>query len=379
MSVLRAVLAAVLIALASPGLAQAPSRPLAPVRVPMTPEGFRLATAPYAFSFPRDHAAHPSYQIEWWYYTGHLRAGERRFGFEMTFFRVGLPRLREASRSAWAARDLVFLHLALTDEQGRRFLSHDAAHRASLAIAGADSTRYRVWLEESESRLEPDGLTHRLVGRAPSFALDLALEPVKPPVVHGRDGISQKTPGEGNASHYYSLTRLGVQGGVRIGGDSLAVTGEAWMDHEFASNRLSATHQGWDWFSVQLDDGRELMLYQLRKSDGSLEPLSHGTLVERDGSSRALPLEAFSIRPTGTWTSPHTGARYPMGWRLAVPEEQLELTLSPTLEDQELVARTMGGIVYWEGSVRVRGTSRGAPVEGLGYTELTGYTGRAPY
>jgi len=345
---------------------------------PRNADGFLLAVPPYQFRFPADHASHPGHQIEWWYYTGHLAAGARRFGFEMTFFRVGLPRLGERA-SAWASRDLVFLHLALTDERGRRFLSHDAAHRAALGIAGADSSRYRVWLDDSEAWLAPDGVTHRLVGRAPQFALDLALAPSKPPVIHGTGGVSQKTPGEGNASHYYSLTRLEVSGSLVLTGDSLAVRGQAWMDHEFASNRLSATHRGWDWFSVQLDDGRELMLYQLRRADGSVEPLSHGSLVARDGSMRALTARDFRVTPTGSWNSPRTGARYPMGWRLEVPSERLQLTLSPTLEDQELVANTMGGIVYWEGSVRVRGTSAGTPVTGLGYTELTGYTGRAPY
>lgn len=344
-----------------------------------TSDGFRLAVPPYAFAFPADHASHPEFQIEWWYYTGHLSAGARRFGFEMTFFRVGLPRAQAARSSAWASRDLVFLHLALTDEQGRRFHSHDAAHRAALGIAGADSSRYRVWLEGSEAWLAPDLRTHRLVGRAPAFALDLSLAPTKPPVIHGEDGVSQKTPGEGNGSHYYSLTRLEVAGTLALGEDSLSVRGQAWMDHEFASNRLSATHRGWDWFSVQLDDGRDLMLYQLRRADGSVEPFSHGTLVERDGRTRTLTSDAFRITPTGEWISARTKARYPMGWRLEVPSEALELTLSPTLTDQELIARTMGGIVYWEGSVRVRGTSRGAPVTGLGYTELTGYTGRAPY
>ena len=367
---MRRWLAFILLLVALPSLAAAP---------PHNADGFRLAVPPYRFEFPRDHASHPSYQIEWWYYTGHLEAEDRRFGFEMTFFRIGLPRLRAESRSAWAARDLIFLHLGLTDESGRRFLSHDVAHRASLSIAGADSTRYRVWLEPSEARLDGDGSTHRLKGVAPEFALDLTLEPLKPPVIHGRDGVSQKTEGAGNASHYYSLSRLGVRGSVRLGEDTLAVKGLAWMDHEFASNRLAATHQGWDWFSIQLEDGRELMLYQLRRADGAIEPLSHGTLIERDGLSRALPREAFRIEATGSWTSPRTSARYPMGWVITVPSEALRLTLTPTVEDQELVARSMGGIVYWEGSVRVRGTSRGARIEGLGYTELTGYTGRAPY
>lgn len=342
-------------------------------------EGFALAVPPYAFSFPRDHASHPAFRIEWWYYTGHLAARDRRFGFEMTFFRFGLPRVRESSPSAWAARDLVFLHLALTDERGRRFLQHDEARRVALGLAGADSTRYHVWLGASSATLGEDEATHRLRGVAPEFALDLALAPRKPAVVHGKDGVSQKTPGEGRASHYYSLTRMEVEGRLGLGRDTLAVTGLAWMDHEFASHRLADTHAGWDWFSVQLDDGRDLMLYQLRRRDGTVEPLSSGTLVAKDGGTRVLASSEFRVTPRGEWTSPRTGGRYPSGWTIDVPGESLSLTLEPVLADQELVARAMGGIVYWEGRCRVRGTARGVAVGGDAYVELTGYVGGAPY
>ncbi len=362
---------------ASLALAAAPApKPGAP---PTNPEGYRLAVPPHAFSFPRDHASHPAFQTEWWYYTGHLAAGTRRFGFELTFFRVGLPRKPVANPSAWAAHDLVFLHLAVTDERGRRFLQHDDARREALGIAGADSTRYRVWLSSSRAWLDDDGSTHRLQGHAPGFGLDLALTPLRPPIVHGRDGVSPKTPGLGNASHYYSLTRLAAAGSVTLGRDTLEVTGLAWMDHEFASNRLSDTHTGWDWLSVQLEDGHDLMLYQLRRRDGTIEPLSHGTWVTPGGKARALTSADFRITPSGAWTSPRTGTRYPAGWRIEIAGEALSLEVSPVLQDQELIARSMGNIAYWEGACRVRGTRRGTPASGEAYVELTGYGGRAPY
>ena len=338
-------------------------------------DGYLLAVPPCRFEFPRDHASHPQYQVEWWYYTGHLFSGAREFGFETTFFRFGLPAPRDSSPSASGARDLVFLHLALTDEQGRKFLSHDAAHRAAPGVAGTDSMRCHVWLEDSEAYLDHDGRTHRLRGNAPQFALDLALTPLKPPVVHGKDGVSPKGPGAGNASHYYSITRLAATGHI----GPLAVSGEAWMDHEFSSKRLSGTYSGWDWFSVQLDDSTEWMLDLLRRSDGTIEPLSAGTRVAPDGSAVPLARAAFGVEATGSWVSPRTGAKYPMGWRVSVPGEALDLVLEPVLEDQELVTSAMGGIVYWEGAVRVQGTRRGAKVGGRGYVELTGYTGRAPY
>lgn len=351
----------------------------APAGPPVDADGFRLVVPPYAFRFPADHASHPRFRIEWWYYTGHLDAPGRAFGYELTFFRVALPPRRVASPSAWAARDLVFLHLALTDATRGRFRSFETARRAALGLAGADSTRYHVWLAGSSAALGPDGLGHRLRGEADDFTLDLALVPRKPPAVNGRDGVSVKSAGAGNASHYYSLTRLDTRGRVVVDGDTLAVTGESWMDHEFTSNGLAQGLAGWDWFSVQLDDDRELMLYRLRRTDGGVEPFSSGTLVGRDGRARPLGPGDFRVRATGSWQSTRTGGAYPSGWEVELPGEALALALEPVLADQELVARSMGGVAYWEGAVRVRGTSRGVPVAGRGYVELTGYAGGAPY
>jgi predicted secreted hydrolase len=362
----------------SRGAAGAPGSPVAGAPA-FDAQGFQLALPPFAFRFPRDHAAHPRFRTEWWYYTGHLRGPGHAFGYEVTFFRVGLPPRGTAGASAWAARDLLFVHLALTDEAAKRFRHSESARRGALGLAGADSTRYAVWLDASFARLEADSLTHHVQGAAPGFALDLELTPRKPPVVHGERGVSQRSAGAGNASHYYSLTRLATRGRVAAGRDTIAVEGWSWMDHEFGSNHLAATHTGWDWFSVQLDDGRELMLYRLRRRDGSVEPLSQGTWVDADGSSRTLRLADVRVRATGTWHSPQTGADYPSGWVLEVPGESLVLTLTPTLSDQELLAGSMGGIAYWEGSVRVEGTRRGARVGGAGYVELTGYAGRAPF
>ena len=373
MSVRAACAAFALAVAASLAVAAAPAGP------PLDPQGYRLAVPPWAFRFPADHASHPRFRTEWWYYTGHLEAPGRSFGYELTFFRVALPQQRADSPSAWAARDLVFLHLALTDETRGRFRQHEAARRVALGLAGADSTRYSAWLDDAFARLEADSLTHRLRGAGGDFSLDLSLVPRKPPAIHGSNGVSQKSAGAGNASHYYSLTRLETAGRVVAGQDTFEVRGESWMDHEFASNRMAGTHTGWDWFSVQLDDGRELMLYQLRLRGGGVEPLSHGTLVAADGRTRALALADFRIRALGRWRSPRTGAEYPSGWTLEVPDEGLSLTLTPALADQELVARAMGGVVYWEGSVRATGTSRGAPATGRGYVELTGYAGRAPF
>ena len=343
-------------------------------------EGFRLAVPPYAFVFPLDHAAHPTFRSEWWYYTGHLHAGLRTFGYEVTFFRLGVP-IAGAGKggSAWRARQLMFRHLAVTDETAGRFLSDDRAERQAMDLAGADSTRYLVWIGDDYAGLEADRRTHRVVGRDSLFALDLRLTPEKPPVVHGERGVSQKTAGEGNASHYYSFTRLATRGRLVLGKDTLAVDGRSWMDHEFGSDRLRDTHAGWDWFSVQLSDGRDLMLYRLRLKGGGLEPFSAGTLVDAAGKAKHIRYTEFDTGPTGDWLSPRTGGQYPSGWIVRLPGEGIELQLTPTLQDQELVAASMGGLAYWEGSVRVTGTSAGKPVTGQGYVELTGYAGKSPF
>jgi predicted secreted hydrolase len=354
--------------------------------------GFRLARAPYQFTFPFDHGAHRDYLTEWWYYTGHLRdKSGRRFGYELTFFRNGFvpPKYLPARKSKWATRDLMFAHFALTDEAGKRFLFDDRIARASaLPIAGASAASAqppRIWLGDwstqfagasGQSHVQARGRFGRGSGgdvQATSFALDLTQKAQKAPIAHGRGGISVKGAGVGNASHYYSMTKLASAGTVEIGGDKFQVEGESWFDHEFGSSQLSLGQVGWDWFSLQLGDGRELMLYSMRRSDGTTDANSSGTLVARDGSSKYLKREDFSIEPLETWASPRTKARYPSKWKLRVPSENLELEVTPALQDQELDTRRSTGVSYWEGLVSARGTSAGKPIEGEGYVELTGY------
>ncbi len=341
-------------------------------------EGYRLAVAPYRFRFPRDHASHPAYRVEWWYSTGRVAAGERRFGYELTFFRVGMAAAWRASRSAWAPRDVLLAHLAITDESRGRFRWTELAQRPALGLAGADSTRYHVWVDGWSARLDADGRTQRLVARARGLALDLALVPLRPPVVHGVGGISVKGPGEGHASHYYSFTRLATQGTLTLDGRSFPVSGVSWMDHEFGTSQLAPGQAGWDWFGLRLGDGRDLMLYRLRLRGGGIEPASSGTLVEPDGQVRHLALADWSLEETARWRSPASGGVYPAGWRLRIPGAGLDLTVRPTVPDQELVTGGSTGVTYWEGSVLVQGISRGRAVAGDGYVELTGYAGRPP-
>lgn len=350
---------------------------LALVALAMAVIAFRPALPGYRYQFPRDHASHPAFQTEWWYYTGHLKSGERWFGYELTFFRVGVDSARAPARSAWI-REVLFAHLALTDEHGRRFLFDQRLTRPALGMAGADTARYRVWVEEWSASLDPDGVTHRLHALTSGFGVDLRLRPDKPVVIHGTRGVSQKSAGLGRASHYLSFTRMSSEGRIVSGTDTLAVTGTSWMDHEFGSNQLGGGQVGWDWFAIQLDDGSELMLYRLRRANGTVEPMSSGTWIPRDGGTEHLPLAAFEITSDRTWKSPRTGAEYPARWRVRVPGRGLELSIEPVLPDQELVLEGPVGVRYWEGSVRVSGSARGRPVTGRGYVELTGYAGRVP-
>jgi predicted secreted hydrolase len=204
-------------------------------------------------------------------------------------------------------------------------------------------------------------------------AITFAQYPLKPPAIHGHDGISRKGPCVSCASHYYSMTRLHTAGTLTYRGQTFTVDGISWMDHEFGSDELQRNQAGWEWFSIQLDDDRELMLYVLRQKDGSVTPQSSGSLIARDGHVTYLPLSAFHTEPTGTWHSPHTNATYPSGWRVRVPSANVDVLLVPTVLDQEL-ANTAGGVSYWEGAVDVRDPATQRAL-GVGYVELTGYAG----
>jgi predicted secreted hydrolase len=351
---------------------------------------WRGALPGYQFRFPRDHAAHPAFKTEWWYYTGHLEAEKgHSFGFELTFFRFGVRPPGTGGKSAWTLRNLYAAHFAVTDETARRFVFAERLSRGALGMAGASSDRYRVWVDDWNTELylfnssNDRGVsaanrrpgrhreTHRLRAAGSGYDLDLSLRSAKPPAIHGMDGVLQKASGLGRASHYYSLTRLLGEGTLTTPGGRYLVRAATWMDHEFGSNQLDPGQVGWDWFSLQLDDGRELMLYQLRRQDGTIEPLSSGTLVERDGRTRHLRRADFRVRPLTHWRSPRTGGVYPARWRIAVPSAGVDFTVTPTVPDQELVTTASTGINYWEGSVRVSGTT-----SGRGYVELTGYAGR---
>jgi predicted secreted hydrolase len=334
---------------------------------------WREAAPGYRFAFPRDHASHPAFKIEWWYYTGNVEtAAGRRFGYQVTFFRVGVDPA-PANPSAWAVRDLFMAHLAVSDPTGGRYRYDEKLTRGGPGLSGAATDRYRVWNEDWRAGLDAQG-RHVISAQGRTVGVELVLDEGKPPAINGIDGISQKGAAAGNASHYYSITRMPTRGTLTVDGERFEIRGESWMDHEFGTSFLEREQQGWDWLSLQLGDGRELMIYQLRRGDGSRDPRSSGTLVDAEGRTTHLGAGDFTITATGPTFRSASGATYPVGWSIAVPAAGLALTVSTPLENQELVTPA-AGIAYWEGLVDVAGTSRGTPITGRGYLEMTGYKG----
>ena len=344
-----------------------------------TAEEFRVAREGYRYTFPRDHGAHEAFRTEWWYYTGQLTAKDGRlFGYQLTFFRRGMPREQTNTLpSRWAVSQLYLAHFAVTDLSKNQFRYAEKISRAGLGKAGAADDRLHVWIDRwsAESPLASPG-TQTLQAADGDLALQLTVSPDKPLVVHGTDGISRKGPATGQTSHYYSFTRLATTGNLTIGNESFDVTGASWMDHEFGSADLGKDLVGWDWFSLQLDDKKELMLYRLRRADGSADPVSSGTLIDRDGQGHHLAIGDFTLEPTSYWTSPTSKARYPQRWRLTIPSQQLSLELIPLMAEQELSTTRSTQVTYWEGAIKATGISQGKPIHGQGYMELTGYAER---
>jgi predicted secreted hydrolase len=359
-------------------------------------EGFSRAFAPREFLFPADHGPHPGYRTEWWYFTGNLAtATGRHFGYQLTLFRSALAppgsEDTDGDRSSWDTDQLYMAHFGLTDAEGGEFYSFERFSRGAVGLAGAQAEPFRIWLEDwsvtgsrgaeaHEPRTTDDLETDppaagaaivplRLQATEEGIGVELALRPVKPIILHGDQGLSRKGSRPGNASYYYSITRFDSLGEVEISGDRFAVAGSSWLDREWSTSVLEEGQTGWDWFSLQLDDGRDLMYFRLRRSDGSVDPASSGTLVGRDGTSRSIPEGEVEIQALETWESPATGAVYPTAWRILYPAEQMDLEARPLLPQQEHAH----SFAYWEGAVLVQGSAAGEATTGRGYVELTGY------
>jgi predicted secreted hydrolase len=352
---------------------------------------YRLAIPGYRYHFPRDHFNHPDFQTEWWYYTGNLhtspprptgrgqKGDERRFGFELTFFRQGTG---EQASGVWDVHDIWMAHLALSDLDGGRFHHTERLNRAGVDLAGAaladgNGGQRRVW-NGNWSAQWTDAASQRLEAVGDRFAFRLDVKLAKAPVIHGRNGVSEKGEGEGRASHYISLTRLVTTGEIELDGRRFEVEGLSWMDHEFFTDQLDLNQTGWDWFSLQWNDGSEIMLYRLRHKGGSTDSHSAGTYVDAQGQSRFLSASDFLVEPGKIWTSPETHGRYPVEWRIRIPPLGIDASVTTKLKNQEMTAQAPGIPSYWEGAIDATDAKAGGAVYGAGYLEMTGYASGSP-
>ena len=340
--------------------------------------GYTRAFEPRPFDFPSDHGPHLSFRTEWWYVTGNLSAADARdYGFQLTIFRSALAPLAPDSPSDWATNQAYMAHFTVTDVEAGEFHAHERFARGAAGLAGATAEPLDGWLGDwSIAATTGSTFPLRLRAGTGGVAIDLALEAGKPPVLQGDQGLSQKGPEAGNASYYYSFTRMPARGTVVVDGDTVAVSGLAWLDREWSTSALSDAQVGWDWFALQLADGWDLMAYRLRRADGTDDEWSDAVIVDPTGEATRLRFgDEITLESTGAWTSPVDRAVYPSGWRIAIPTRGWDLTIEPRLPDQELDL----SFRYWEGSVTVSGSGEGGtPVAGRGYVELTGYGGEAP-
>lgn len=343
--------------------------------------GWKPAAPGFEWSFPRDHWPHEGYRTEWWYFTGDLTAQEdpsRRFGYQFTIFKVGLAAGPVALDSRWSATDLVMGHAAVTDltKEDHRFA--ETLHRAApilggfrpfperpIATARAAAGSTGSWILDWTG----EGFVFSMEDDRAGIAIDLSTAPEKPLVFQGPGGLSRKGGGPSAASLYYSFPRLRTEGTVALGGERFRVRGTSWMDKEFGSSQLSLGQVGWDWFSLRLADGRDLMAYVLRRADGTVDHRS-ATWIAVDGAPRYLADHEWTLRSTARWRAP-SGAEYPAAWTIEIPGEGLVLTIRPRIQEQENRSRLAGGVDYYEGAVAVT-DPRGREI-GSGYVELTGY------
>jgi predicted secreted hydrolase len=337
-------------------------------------QGWTVAVPGYQIALPRDHFPHYQFRTEWWYFTGNVEtANGRAFGYQLTFFRHGYraPGIGPAVSSRFVMNDVKFAHFAVTDVSTGKFHFDSRVSRGAYGDAGFADGQRLAWIDDWELDFNNN---FQLKAAARDFAIELALTPEKPAVLQGEKGLSQKAEGAGHASYYYSITRLNTSGTVKIGAENYKVEGKSWFDREWATNQLSPEQVGWNWFAIQLSDGSDLMLYQMRLRHGGVDPHSDGKWIAMDGATADLTADEFQLSPQKYWVSPASKANYPVGWKLTIPKLNIELEITPAVEDQELNL----AVVYWEGSIRVKGRRGGKPVDGIGYLELTGYQGEAP-
>lgn len=345
-------------------------------------EGYLRATGPREFVFPEDHGPHPGFRTEWWYYTGNLFTEEgRQFGYQFTIFRSQLnpPDSGEtgtAQGTDWNTDQLYLGHFAISDVTNENHVFDERYSRGAAGLAGAQVEPFEIWLEDwSITRLNPDesddkNFPTRIQARMENGAsIDIEVTPSKPLTLQGEQGYDKKGPEEGNASYYLSFTRMYTKGRVSLGSETFEVNGQSWMDHEWSTSALGEDQEGWDWFSIQLSNGYDLMYYQLRNTDGSISTFTTGSLIDPEGNKRTISPEEVNLEVLDRWESPNSESEYPSQWILEIPKENLRLELATLFDDQEMDV----SVRYYEGTISVNGTMAGKEIGGQGYIEMTGY------
>ncbi len=328
-------------------------------------KGFKRAVEPISFSFPQDHGTHPDYQTEWWYFTGNLKDEENNnFGYQLTFFRRALTPDQPADGSSWSANSIYFAHFAVTDVGNQNYYSFEKWSRAIPRLAGSDSSGLHVWIDDWVVKSD-DNNNYVLSSNSENIEVSLVLKESKRIVLNGNKGLSQKSDETGNASYYYSYTRLKTTGTITIDNNKYKMEGFSWFDHEWSTSALGDLQSGWDWFSLQLSNNTEIMIYMLRLKDGTVDPVSSGTYVDKSGDTVHLKSSDFIVETVEFWKSPSTNIKYPSKWTVMIPKYNIELDVQPVINNQEF----NHSFTYWEGAVRVSGDN----ISGQGYVELTGY------
>ncbi|HSL88928.1 MAG TPA: lipocalin-like domain-containing protein [Ignavibacteriaceae bacterium] len=337
-------------------------------------EDFSKAVEKRKFVFPDDHGPHPDFRTEWWYFTGNLTTDDNRnFGYQFTIFRTSLSKEKPERNTDWNSNQIYMAHFAVTDIDGNKFYFDEKFSREGNNLAGAKANPFKVWLEDwqiiqTEDRAAFDLPVMNITAKSENVGINFKLEAVKPIVLQGDEGLSQKGKQPGNASYYYSYTRLKTEGKIILDGKEFSVNGFSWMDREWSTSALSEDQAGWDWFALQLNDNTEIMYYQMRKNDGAPDVFSKGVYVNKDGTSQLLKKDDVILNVNDYWESP-TGEKYPSGWRFRIPAKEIELAITPAIKNQLMDV----AVRYWEGSVKIEGTKSGSRISGRGYVELTGY------
>ncbi|WP_096526893.1 lipocalin-like domain-containing protein [Candidatus Nitrosoglobus terrae] len=331
-------------------------------------EAFTQVEAPWQFSFPRDHSAHPHYQTESWYFTGSLDSKQgKRFGFQLSFFRVGLKPPKTAHRpSLWDTREVYRGHFSLTDINQSHFQVSERFSRSALKLSGSSLYPPKIWLENwyFQALEGENSNSFHLQATAHNMRIDLTLHNLKPPFLSGQDPAKQRS-----TFYAYQLPRLRAQGKVQINQNTYPVEGLAWLDHAWGAIPIPTGPVVWDRFLLQLEDGRDLLGFRLRRRDGSGVPINSGFLIDQNGKIQILDRDNFTIEVLNYWQSPSSKINYPSRWQLRVPDQGLDLSLIPYVNNQELNLT----LRYWGGIVKATGKDYGETVEGQGYIELIGY------